>query len=260
MYAHTNLLCGVCHPRLTGPTGATGPRGPPGPGCIYSAEAEYYPVMQGDGPYPNPNGLWTVGYGGAVLEQTGLALVPYNTSGPWQANQNLHCFFLPDQGDGELPYFCQNLDTLPQEDIAPRQVALHPYEGSARYSALRWYAPKPGIYEVNATFFEGQAGAIEARVFIFTGYPTANVSVALSNVTTTTQIIRTAELTTGAYIDVIVGKDADGFAGDATPIDVTIRDVRCIGDTGCVLAAEPLLCVVYCDGRCDHRWYISKAF
>ena len=193
-------------------------------------------MLPDDGPYPNPNGVWTAGYAASVPATTGATLIPYNVSGPWPDEQNLHCFYV-ETGDGEgdseeLPYFCQNIGNNPYATIAPRQIALHPYAGSYKYSILRWYAPKPGTYEVNATFYQGQPGAIEAQVYVFTGYPSGNVVVPMYNVTTTTTVIRTVDLSAGAYIDVIVGSDEDGYSLDATPVDVTIRDVRCIGDTG----------------------------
>jgi hypothetical protein len=31
---------------------------------------------------------------------------------------------------------------------------------------LRWYAPRAGPYQVNATFYEGQGGAVEAAVIV----------------------------------------------------------------------------------------------
>ncbi len=183
--------------------------------------------MQPDaGPYPNPNGQWVVGYSGAAPAVGGPTLTPYSVSGPYPSNPNVHCFYVPSAGDN-LPSFCQNFGTSQLFGMEPDQIALHPYQGAYQYSVLRWYAPKPGVYEVNATFLAGEAGSVEALVYVSGGL-TQNLG------NTPVNYLRTVTLSTGSYVDIIVGPGTGGFLLDSTPLDVTISDVRCIGDTGCV--------------------------
>ena len=194
---------------------------------------EYYPVMQPEaGPYPNPNNQWVVGYANTAPPAGGPTLVPYNVSGLYPQQPNVHCYYVPPpQGGADLPAFCQNFATdTTYWGMQPGQVALHPYQGSYQYSILRWYAPKPGVYEVNATFYAVESGPVTALVYVSGG-----LTQTLGNAPV--NYVRTFALTTGSYVDIIVGPGALGYTDDSTPIDVTIRDVRCIGDTGCVFVA-----------------------
>jgi len=107
----------------------------------------------------------------------------------------------------------------------PGQVALHPYQGVYQYSILRFIAPKPGVFEVSAIFYAGDVGAVEVLI-----YESGRLVKLLGD--TPTSYTFTTLLSAGDYVDFVVGPGTDTSLRDSTPLDITVRDVRCIGDTG----------------------------
>jgi hypothetical protein len=202
--------------------------------CVYDARLEYTPVLAPNaGPYPNPNGQWAVGY--STSATLPYVLESYDESGPAPGGLDfLHCFYTNDPSTSYTPSFCQNLDAIKRFGISPGQIALTPYVNAdytvVRYSVLRWYAPKPGVYLVNAIFYSDGDTFVDPVVSVSTG---SREDFGGGDVDTTVYYNRILTLDAPeAYVDFLVGPGTDGWFNDATPIDVVIQDVRCIAPTG----------------------------
>lgn len=184
---------------------------------------EYYPIFYDQSaPYPNPNNVWEVGYSGS-LRNLPTDFVAYNVSGTlYGPDMPLQCLYT-DRGD--VPNFCQNTGDFPVKGIEPRQVALHPFAGAYSYSILRFYAPKAATYEVDTKFFSGESGESVASIYRV-GTLVVDLGPVPTNYTFTTYLMP------GQFIDIVVGPGRDGISNDTTPLEVLIRDVRCIGWTG----------------------------
>ncbi len=187
---------------------------------------EYYPIMSGSAPYNNPNGQWEAGYSGSV-SNLATSFIPYDVSGTlYGPAMPLQCLYT-SRGEpyGDIPNFCQNTGDFPVMGIEPGQVALHPFAGTYTYSILRFYAPKAATYEISVQFLAGESGATVASIYR-TGTLVANLGA------TPTAYTFTVYLMPNNYLDFVVGPGSDGFTSDFTPLDVTVRDIRCIGWTG----------------------------
>ena len=212
-----------------GPAGATGMTGTTGEGfvCVYNAELEYYSIMAGDAPYANPNGPWEVGHTGN-LNDLATAFKPYNISGPSLHDEELHCFFAPSlttAGD-IIPTFCQNVGPVTVNNyIQPGQMALYPYKGAYKYSILRFYTPKPAVYEISASFLAGDTGNTTAYIYV-NGHLEQELG------PSPTSYVFTARLLSQSYVDFVITSTDGNYVFGGTPFDVTIKDVRCIGPKG----------------------------
>lgn len=208
------------HTGFTGATGATGARGRPGPACIYNAELDFYPVMKRKMPYENPVKEWEIGYAStAPLEEGGPNFIPFNMSFIDPMNPDVHCL-----GAGSNS-FCQNVGIFPSNGMGPRQIALHPSQGMYQYSILRFTAPQSGFFEISSIFFAGEDGRVDVLI-----YQDDRLLKILGD--TPASYTFTALMSMGGYVDFVVGPSNDTSTDDFTPLDVTIRNLQCVGDTG----------------------------
>lgn len=172
--------------------------------------------------YANPNGQWEVGYSPSVYDLES-SFMPYNVSATlFGPEKPLNCL-LTNRGD--FPNFCQNIGEFPVQGVEPGQVALHPFAGHYTYSIIRFKAPKAATYEIDAKFVSGQSGFTVAMIY------RAGTLVTNLGDTPAAYSVR-MYLMPGTNLDFVVGPGRDGFGNDMTPVDITIRDVRCTGSTG----------------------------
>lgn len=208
-----------------------GPRGIAGASCIYQADVDWLPVMKGEPPYENPNDYWAVGYAADV------AGLPHNfvyfskSEVLYGPSQTLNCLTSgrPDSF-GDVPNFCQNVGNTTFKGVEPGQIALTPYIGAYSYSILRWVAARSGLYDVNSWFYAGDAGTTLASIYV-DGTLLINLNITPANYSTRISLDR------GSILDFVVGPGDDPFS-DITPLNVLIKDTRCLGYTGYVLLRE----------------------
>lgn len=141
-----------------------------------------------------------------------------------------------------LPYLCANISTASAADVAPQELATHPYTDFTRWSALRFRPPRSGLYSASVVVRDtARATALDADGVM--AYLLVSEKLVTNAVVSAETLNSTAHFTfaprlvaANEPIDILISPH-NHCASDATGISAIFRREADAYDTGPSLAA-----------------------
>jgi hypothetical protein len=214
---HKSLTAVLLAANLTACRAADGPATAPlapSPSALTVTSSEYWNAELDFSATANPNGAWSAGWK-SLADGPGSSLQLY-------AQRNFDSYYELQEWSkwegGGVPHFAKNMASEPRFGALPGQVSLHP--GVEEYSALRFTAPRGGLYQVSANFMDGYIGHVSAHVV--QNNPSSSVLFTLPDAVGDAWFTSRLVMRAGDALDFMVGPGEDGHTGDTTPIGVYI--------------------------------------
>ena len=159
----------------------------------------------------NPNGVWRYGYSTLGPGQYEFKLLDDHIAGfDWN-------WFDTSYVSLYAPTIWKNYSSTTSYDgVTPGQLSLHPGPNNYSPTILRFIAPTTGSYEINAQFFAGDSGSMNAAILL-----NGSQLQYWSSTDGLTVFKQNMAITAGSTLDFAVGNNGSFLFGN-TPLAVTI--------------------------------------